>query len=231
VFTSSPHTITVDAILFDNDGVLVNSHTETVEAWSRLGQEFGVDLVTVLEAQGMGARAEDTLPRFVPADRADAAIARLADLETELAPKTRAMAGAAELLSALPPDRWTVCTSACRRLAEARWSGAGLPLPERSITAEDVSVGKPDPQPFLKGAALLGFEADRCLVFEDSPAGGRAATAAGAAVVAVGAQSWPDEVRPVARIPDLRAVTFGQPEPDGPLLVTLAERTADGDDH
>jgi sugar-phosphatase len=190
------------AVLFDNDGVLVRSHPQTEEAWTTLAAEFDIELGRLL-TEGMGVRAEDTLARLVEPERVDAAIERLADLEVGLAPLTEAMPGADRLLRALPSDRWTVVTSACRRLAEARWRGAGLPLPDRSVTAEDVLRGKPNPEPFLTGAERLGVDPTDCVVFEDSPSGGLAAMEAGARVVAVGRQRWPDEVKPLARVDDL----------------------------
>ncbi len=92
--------------------------------------------------------------------------------------------GALELLASLPADRWTIVTSCTRPLAEVRIKAAGLPLPEEMITANDITHGKPHPEPFLKGAAVLGFPAEQCVVFEDVPAGIRAGKAAGARVIA-----------------------------------------------
>jgi sugar-phosphatase len=92
--------------------------------------------------------------------------------------------GARELLSALPSDRWTIVTSCTRPLAEVRLRAAGLPIPERLVTSDDVKNGKPDPEPYLKGASLLGVSATDCVVVEDAPAGIRAGKAAGARVIA-----------------------------------------------
>jgi sugar-phosphatase len=91
----------------------------------------------------------------------------------------RAIEGAAELLASIPPDQWTVVTSATRALAEARMRYVHLPLPKDAITAELVERGKPDPEPYLKGAALLGFSPSECLVIEDTAAGIKSAKAAG----------------------------------------------------
>ncbi len=208
----------VDAVLFDNDGVLVDSHAQTERAWGRLAVEFELDIDTLL-AELAGVRAVDTLGRHLDGPRLDAAVARLEDLEVELAPLTEAGPGAADLLERLPADRWTVVTSAARRLATARWEGAGLPIPPVAVTAEDVTRGKPDPEPFLIGAARLGVEPGRCLVLEDSPSGGAAARAAGAAVVAVGLQPWSTD--PDARIPDLTRLSVAAETP-GSLTVRVA---------
>lgn len=209
-----------EAILFDNDGVLVDSHAQTEQAWRTLATEFDLDIDSLL-VELVGCRAADTLGRHLSGDRLDAAVDRLEDLEVGLADRTEAGPGAAELLDGLPTDRWTVVTSAARRLAEARWRGAGLPIPPVTVTAEDVERGKPDPEPFLTGAARLGVEPDRCLVLEDSPSGGAAARAAGALVIAVGPQPWP--IEPEARIADLTRLSVVG-DTAGPLTVEV--RTA-----
>lgn len=196
-------TLTGDAVLFDSDGVLVDSHVQVVESWTRLAGEFGLDIDRLL-TELVGVRAVDTLGRYLTGDRLVAACDRLEDLEVETAGGTVPIAGAVELLCSLPVGRWTIVTSATRRLGTARWRGAGLPVPDRLVTADDVTAGKPDPQPFLAAARVLGVDPARCVVFEDSASGGQAARAAGATVVAVGQQPWPFE--PAARVPDLRAV-------------------------
>jgi sugar-phosphatase len=193
----------VDAILFDSDGVLVDSHHQVDEAWLQLAAEFGLDIDT-LRGELVGARAADTLVRHLPADRLDAAVARLEELEVASAVSTEPVVGAIELLRSLPTGAWTIVTSATRQLGRARWRGAGIPIPDRVVTAELVTAGKPDPEPFLAGAALLGRDPARCLVFEDSRPGGESAAAAGTSVVAVGGQAW--KVEPVIRVADLTAV-------------------------
>ncbi len=92
--------------------------------------------------------------------------------------------GARQLLNILPPERWNIATSCTRPLAEVRLRAAGLPIPKTMITASDVKIGKPDPEPYLKAAAKLGFAASDCIVVEDAPAGVRAGKAAGARVIA-----------------------------------------------
>src|SRR5438045_2913122 len=83
----------------------------------------------------------------------------------------------------MPPGHWTVVTSATRELAESRMGYVNLPLPKYAITAELVERGKPDPEPYLKGATLLGFPPAECLVIEDTAAGIAAAKAAGMKVI------------------------------------------------
>ncbi len=199
--------IETDGILFDSDGVLVDSHALGIEAWGRMAEEFDLD-IEVLVTQLAGVRAADTIARHLDGERATRAVDRLEDLEVELAGPTLAVPGAVDLLRALPDDGWTIVTSATLRLALARWRAAGIPVPPRVVTAEDVARGKPDPEPFLAGAAALGLAPERCIVFEDSPSGGLAAKAAGARVVAVGDQDWPFE--PAARVEDLRRVSLNE---------------------
>jgi sugar-phosphatase len=92
--------------------------------------------------------------------------------------------GALDLLASLPEDRWTIVTSCTRPLAEVRIKAAGLPLPRKMITSNDIQHGKPNPEPYLKGASILGFPAQECVVLEDVPAGVRAGKSAGARVIA-----------------------------------------------
>lgn len=196
--------IEAEAVLFDNDGVLVDTHDQVVVAWTQLAREFGLEIAPLL-VELVGRRAADTLGRHLSPEETERAVARLEDLEVEHAGATRPIAGAVDLISGIEPGRWTIVTSASRRLAVARWRGAGIPESRVSITAEDVNEGKPSPEPFLAGAAALGVAPERCVVFEDSPSGGVAALSAGATVVAVGRQEWPEV--PAARVPDLNAVS------------------------
>ncbi len=116
--------------------------------------------------------------------------------------------GARALLAALPPDRYTIVTSGGRRLATTRLHAVGLPIPPTMITASDITRGKPDPQPYLAGAAALGFDPRTCLVFEDSPSGIRAAQAAGATVIALPTTYPQDELSNANAIaPSLAAVS------------------------
>src|SRR5262249_14754316 len=103
--------------------------------------------------------------------------------------------GAVELLRALPLDRWAIVTSCTRPLAHVRIGAAGLPKPKYIVTSSDVKNGNADPQPYLKGAHMLGVSAADCLVLEDAPAGIRAGKAAGARVIATRATASDAELR------------------------------------
>lgn len=196
--------LTASAVLFDNDGVLVDSHLQVEQAWRQLADEFGLDAEPLLK-ELIGRRAIDTLSEYLDADECRRAVERLENLEVALADQTPPLTGALELLAALAGQPWTIVTSASTRLAEARWEGAGIAAPERSVTADHVTKGKPDPEPYLVGARVLGVDPTQCIVFEDSPAGGEAARRAGANVVAVGDQRWP--FAPAARVHDLTDVS------------------------
>lgn len=196
--------IDADALLFDSDGVLVDSHSQVLKSWQRLAAEYSLDF-TELVSRMIGVRSEDTLRDYVQPDDLAAVIARLEDIEVETSDQTKPILGSVELIDSLPSERTAFVTSASSRLALARWAGAGITPPPIVVTAEDVTHGKPDPEPFLTAAKKLSVDPARCVVFEDSPAGGQAAQAAGATVIAVGDQPW--EANPVARIPNLAAVT------------------------
>jgi len=206
--------IEAKALLFDNDGVLVDSHAAGSLAWEQLCSEFGLDFA-VVSAVFVGRRPEDTLAEFVEPDRLAAAIARLEDLEVEGAIDTPLIAGVATFLDQLGECPWAVVTSASRRLAEARWNAAGIHAPA-TITADDVSSGKPNPEPYLLGAQRLRVDPTECIVFEDSIAGGIAGSTAGAQVIAVGDLAWPDE--PLARIRDFTHITIEHTSAQGITL-------------
>jgi sugar-phosphatase len=132
-----------------------------------------------------GRRSIETIRRIAPDMDAPEENLKVERREIEDLEGVTAIEGAAELLAAIPPDRWTVVTSGTRELAEARMAHVGLRLPKEAITAELVERGKPDPEPYLKGAALLGFPGSECLVIEDTAAGIAAAKAAGMQAIAL----------------------------------------------
>jgi len=138
--------------------------------------------------------------------------------------------GVLKLLSALPLDRWTVVTSATERLTRLRMAAGGIPVPERLVTADRVTRGKPHPEPFLSGAALLGVAPADCVVFEDSASGAQAGRRAGCTVVAT-TFSHPVESLDAAHYV-VRDLTEVRVEADGGgialRLTPIAERVAGG---
>jgi sugar-phosphatase len=172
------------AILFDMDGVLVNSGNAVERVWRKWAVEHDLDPEYVIE-HAHGRRSAETLRVVAPELEADQENLKVEQMEIEDKEGIIAVPGAIKLLRSLPPERFTIVTSATPALALARLQHVGIPIPGRFITADDVVNGKPSPEPYLKGAALLGFVASDCLVFEDTPAGIRAAKAAGMRVIAV----------------------------------------------
>lgn len=202
---NAPETLEVRALLFDNDGVLVDSVASGNEAWTLWSREHDLDPDVVL-AMIHGRRAEDTVAQLVEESRLAAAIDRINELELSTASHTTAMPGALELLDSLGDLPWAVVTSAIRPLAIARLEAAGLPLPRVLVTAEQVAAGKPAPDGYRAAADQLGVPAGECVVFEDAPAGVEAGYAAGVAeVVGIGLQ--PGQSATSSLVPDLSHVT------------------------
>jgi sugar-phosphatase len=176
--------ISCGAILFDLDGVLMDSRVAVERAWERWAARHGIDPVAVL-AEAHGRRTIDTIRAIAPLLDVEAEARLLEDAEAIDFDGVTTLPGAAELLRALPSGSWTVVTSGTRALATGRLAHGGLPIPEQLITADDVARGKPDPQPYLAGAAALGVDPADCLVIEDAPAGIEAGKAARMTVHAV----------------------------------------------
>ena len=175
---------TAKAILFDMDGVLVDSASAVERVWRAWATEYGYDPERVV-AQAHGRRSIETIRELAPHLDPERENLRVEQMEIEDKDGVVPLPGAAELLRNLPLGRFAIVTSATHALAEARLGFAGLPIPPRFIGGDDVVHGKPSPEPYLKGATLLGFTPDECLVFEDAPAGIAAARAAGMRVIAL----------------------------------------------
>lgn len=172
------------AILFDMDGVLIHSAHAVERVWHAWATAHGLDPARVIE-QAHGRRSIETIRAVAPAMDAEKENIAVEQMEIDDKDGVTALPGASELLDKLPANRFAIVTSATRPLAVARLGYAGLPVPRHMITADDVVNGKPSPEPYLKGAALLGFAAGDCLVFEDAPAGVTGARAAGSQVIAL----------------------------------------------
>jgi mannitol-1-/sugar-/sorbitol-6-phosphatase len=175
--------IQCEALLFDMDGVLINSTPAVARVWARWAMERGFNPEEVV-ARAHGRPSLTTVKEYLPdadheAENREVERREIADLEGVVP-----LPGALELLSSLPDDRWTIVTSCTRALAEVRIRAAGLPLPKTLVTSNDITNGKPHPDPYLKGASKLGFSPLDCVVLEDVPAGVRSGKAAGARVIA-----------------------------------------------
>jgi mannitol-1-/sugar-/sorbitol-6-phosphatase len=170
------------ALLFDMDGVLINSTPAVTRVWRRWALEHGFNSEEVV-ARAHGRPSLTTVRECLPNADHEAENREVERREIEDLEGVIPLPGALELLASLPQDRWTIVTSCTRPLAEVRIRAAGLPLPKQLITSNDIIHGKPHPDPYLKGASVLGFPAANCIVVEDVPAGVRAGKAAGAKVI------------------------------------------------
>src|SRR5690348_11745779 len=175
--------ITCKALLFDMDGVLINSTPAIARVWGRWASQHGFEPAAVI-AKAHGRPSLMTVQEYLPDADHELENRVVERMEIEDLDGIVPLPGAAELLTSLPPDRWTIVTSATRALAEVRLHAAGLPAPKSMITATDIRHGKPHPEPYLKAAAKLGFVGEDCIVVEDAISGIRAGKAARARVIA-----------------------------------------------
>lgn len=181
---TTPLVLHASAILFDMDGVLVDSREVTERAWRQWAAGRGYDAAAILPI-AHGRRAGDTIRIIAP--ELDP-IAEAADLDAAEANDFEGMVeipGAAALVGSLQRRRWAIVTSAGTQLALGRLNASHVPAPDCIISADMITRGKPDPEGYLKGAAALGVAPDECVVFEDAPPGIEAARRAGMRVVGV----------------------------------------------
>jgi mannitol-1-/sugar-/sorbitol-6-phosphatase len=178
-----PVLIHCQGILFDMDGILISSLGSVERSWTAWARMRGIEPERALSV-AHGRRAIETVSFLRPDLDSEAELKVIEDLEVADNEGLHVLPGVLDMLNALPAARWTVVTSATERLARVRMAAGGLPVPARMITANQVTRGKPNPEPFLAGAALLGFKPETCVVFEDSSSGARAGRAAGCTVIA-----------------------------------------------
>jgi mannitol-1-/sugar-/sorbitol-6-phosphatase len=172
------------AILFDLDGVLVDSRAAVERQWSLWAERRGLDLEPIL-AVAHGRRSEDVIALVAPELDADAEARLVDEAETRDLAGVVPAPGALELVSDLPGGSWTIVTSGSRSLATARLRHIGLPVPPCLVAGDDVGIGKPDPAGYLAAAASLDVQPRDCVVIEDAGPGIEAARAAGMTVIAV----------------------------------------------
>lgn len=210
------------AVLFDMDGVLVDSTPAVERVWTAWALEHGlVPEEVVRQAHGRPSLA--TIIELLPHGDHDAENRDVERRELEDIADVVALPGALHLLHSIPESRWTVVTSATRALAEVRLRAAGLPVPNHLVTASDLSRGKPFPDPYLKGAELLRTPASDCLVVEDASSGVRSGKAAGTRVLAVLTTSTALELAAAGAdwlADDLNALSLA-PGAQGPALALL----------
>ena len=186
--------IEVRGVLFDMDGVLVDSTPAVARVWAGWAREHGFDADEVVK-KAHGRPSITTIRELLPHIDHDAENREVERREIEDVGGVIPLPGAMVLLRALPLERWAIVTSCTRQLAGVRIAVAGLPQPRHLVTATDVKNGKPDPEPYRKGAQFLGVPAAECVVIEDAPAGIIAGKAAGARVIALRTTAEDDELK------------------------------------
>jgi sugar-phosphatase len=179
------------AILFDLDGVLVDSAECIERTWRKWAGRHGLNADRVISL-AHGRRAIETVRLIAPELSADEELAALAASESTTSEGIYEIEGARALLERLPPRGWGVVTSGIRAVAEFRIQHTRLPSPPVMICADEIANGKPDPEGYLLAAAALGRSPEECIVIEDAPAGIESARAAGMRVLAV-AVTYPHE--------------------------------------
>lgn len=172
----------IKGILFDLDGVLIDSTAGVTRVWRDWGIRHGLDPDQTAHA-AHGRRAIDTVRMLAPQLDAEAELKDLERREIADSFDVTVFSGAAILLASLPPRQWAIVTSGTRDLATHRLGIAGLPIPELMITGSDIKHGKPHPEPYQRGAALLGIPPADCVAVEDAPSGIRSALDAGMPVL------------------------------------------------
>jgi mannitol-1-/sugar-/sorbitol-6-phosphatase len=200
------------AILFDLDGVLVDSAERVEKTWREWAARHHLDAELVIAA-AHGRRTVETVALVAPDLSADAELRALETSEATNSDGIYEIAGARDLLQQLPPERWAVVTSGIRAVAEFRIRHTGLPMPAIMICAEEISRGKPDPEGYLAAAEQLGVSPGDCVVIEDAPPGIEAAKAAGMRAIAIATTYPPERLEAadliVTHLADLSVATVG----------------------
>lgn len=173
-----------EAVLFDMDGVLVDSIAHIEQSLRHWASKYNLDADHVVELSH-GRRDQDIVQLVAPFLDVEQEVRLIQEHEVAEAYKIRAKSGAVELVNSLRPNTWAVVTSGCRAVAEARLRAAGISIPPVLVSANDITVGKPDPEGYLSAARKIGVSPANCVVFEDAPAGVKAARDAGMQVIGV----------------------------------------------
>ncbi len=216
---------TCQAVLFDLDGVLVDSTPCVTRVWSQWASHHGLDPAYVVHV-AHGQKAIETVRKVAPQLDGEREFRVIERMELDDTDGLRLLPGAKELLSAIPTNRYTIVTSGTRRLATKRLQTVGLPVPSNMVSADEVARGKPHPEPYLAGAAAVGYPAGACLVFEDAPSGIRSAQAAGATAIGVSTTYTAEEIALAGLvISSLAVVRVREVEERGQLQFEIADES------
>ncbi len=216
-------TIRCGALLFDMDGVLVDSTPAVARVWTDWARKYGFDPEEVVRI-AHGRPSISTIRELLPDGDHEGEDREVERMEIEDIDGVVPLPGAAEILRVLPDGYYAIVTSATRPLAEVRLRAAGLPVAKHLVTANDVRRGKPEPDAYLKGAATLGLSAAQCVVVEDAPSGVRAGKAAGARVLAVRTTATDAELLSAGAdwiIDHLGGISLSSPASGAEIVVTL----------
>jgi sugar-phosphatase len=186
--------VEVSGLLFDMDGVLVSSIGSVLRSWRRWAKHYGLPNPDKVEIPH-GVRAIDIMAQLKPDIDKVEGLKLIEEIEIADTADLEVLAGVRALLESLPAHRWAIVTSATRRLLLGRLKAAGLPVPDRIISGDQVKKGKPDPEPYRLGAELLKAKPEDCLVVEDAPSGVCAGVAAGCRVLGVLGTHSAEELR------------------------------------
>ena len=215
--------ISCSVFLFDLDGVLIDSTPAVERVWHRWALEHGFDPAEVIR-KAHGRPSLTTIREYLPDSDHDHENKIVERAEIEDLEGIVPLPGARQLLEMLTDERWAIVTSGTRPLAEARLGASNLPRPSHIVTATDVKHGKPHPEPYLKGASMLGFPAERCIVMEDAPAGVRAGKTARARVIAVRTTASDPELKEAGAdwiVNDCRAISLLECKPGQDLIFVI----------
>jgi len=176
--------IETKGLLFDNDGVIVSSIASVNRCWRKWAAHYGVPNADEFVIEH-GTRAIDVMTKLVPGIDVAEGMKLIEDMELADVADLEVLPGVRKLLESLPMDRWAIVSSATWRLLVGRLEVAKLPVPERIISGDRVVNGKPHPEPYLRGAEMVGAAPSECIVVEDAPTGVGAGKAAGCRVMGV----------------------------------------------
>jgi mannitol-1-/sugar-/sorbitol-6-phosphatase len=190
--------------------------------WRRWAKQNRVNEEEVL-AIVHGVRSIEVVSRFAPQLDAMAEVAKIERREAEVGDGIAVMPGARELLRSIPEGRWCVVTSGTRLLALSRLRFGNLPVPEVLVTADEVTNGKPDPEPYLKAAKLLHIDPQQCFVIEDAPAGIESAHAGGMKVVGLASTYPHSELQEADAIVEKLSEIKVLLQSDGEMQVSIAQ--------
>jgi mannitol-1-/sugar-/sorbitol-6-phosphatase len=179
------------ALLFDMDGVLVDSTPHVDRVWRKWAREKGLDEDEVM-AIAHGRRSLEVIQAVAPHLATPEEVIAVEQMEGHGSAPIERLPGAERLLTSLPAGVWAVVTSASEELARSRLSLVGLPNPSVLVSADDIDAGKPDPAPYLKAAEAIRQPPEACVVFEDTPAGIEAGRTAGMTVVGLATTYEPE---------------------------------------